>query len=539
MRGRVFIAVATAAIVPAGRARADFPQGVASGDVTDSTAVIWSRTDAERPLRADLATDDQFQAIVATQTFGATEDTDFTVHFDAAGLTPATTYFYRFVELDTATASPTGRFQTAPSPDEARPFRFVYTGDSNARFRPFHVLTHAAAEEPDLWFWAGDTAYTDSVADGLAVATDLAGYRAKHRQNREDAALRALLAAAPVLVQWDDHEVANDYDGGDLEPHLTRGRVEAGYQAFFESMPIRRQDVPADPFRIYRSVRYGALAEFFILDCRQYRSRDAGRDGGGPDPRAFLLPTLEFETIGRLLDPQRTMLGAEQLAWLKDGLRSSTARWKFILSSVPFTSLLFLPYDRWDGYVAERYDLLRFIDENDVTGVVLLSADIHGNVYNPDVTRFLRETWLQSFSPCFRVPEFIAGPIATDTIREELALVGSLILGASPMELEPTLLFAVGFQFLASMIVDANDIAFLEPDRFAYLVVDVTPDGITLTHRGIPSAVTPEIPPIETLSTVTLADPASPMCGAAPLLPICLCAAATRTPKRYPRRKRS
>src|SRR6185295_8510133 len=179
---------------------------------------------------------------------------------------------------------------------------------------------------------------------------------------------------------------------------------------------------------------YGSLAEFFVLDCRQYRSADAGREGGGLDPHAYLLPTYDPAAIARMKDPSRTMLGAEQLAWLKSGLSGSTAKWKFVLSSVPLTSLLYFPYDHWDGYDAERYAILRFIDTSNISGVVFLSADIHGNAYNPDLTHFLRSTMHREFSPGFSVPEFIAGPIATETVAQELRNLGGSALGLTPQE---------------------------------------------------------------------------------------------------------
>jgi len=510
-------------IGPAATAIGAFPDGVASGDVTDFGIVLWTRVDPPVDVRVDLALDDAFGQIVHSQVLVPLAGADGAIHVDIGGLAPATRYAYRFVEVAGGPPSPTGSFRTAPPADADQPLRFVYSGDSNASHQPFRLLEFAREERPDLWFWAGDTAYADGVADGLPPATTLDEYRAKHRQNRSDPYLRDLLAAAPSIVQWDDHEVANDYDGGDLEPSIAPQRRTDAYQAFFEHMPIRRQDVPGDADRLYRCVRYGRLAEFFILDCRQYRSADVGREGGGPDPRAFFLPTLEIGTIIRLADPTRSMLGPEQLSWLKDGLARSTARWKFVLGSVPFTSLLFLPYDRWDGYVAERYDLLRFIDDQGITGVVLLSADIHGNVYNPDVTWFLRESLGQAFSPGFRVPELIAGPIATDTLEQEIRTLGASILGIPSEEFGGTLLYSLGLDFLRNLIRDRNRLDFLDGNRFAYLVVDVAADSLTLTHRAIPADSTSQAD-VETIHAVVLPD--HPLAGCAPsfLFPAACCA---------------
>jgi alkaline phosphatase D len=477
-----------------------FPEGVASGDVTDTAAVCWTHTEAGE-VRVDIATDPAFGSLLISEIVTATAAEDSTVKFEAQGLAASTRYYYRFVRTDTAEAGPTGTFTTAPPPDEPQPFRFVYSGDSNAADQPFHLLGHAVAEHPDFWVWAGDTIYSDIAAQGLGVVVDLPGYRAKYVQNRRDAFLQELSAASPVWAQWDDHEVANDYDGGDLEPNITPQRQAQAYQAFFEYMPIRPQDA-AETWRTYRSFRYGGLAEFFILDCRQYRSRDVGRMGGGFDPRAFFLPTFELGTIIEIHNPSRTMLGAQQLQWLKDGLLRSTATWKFILSSVSFTSLLVYPQDRWDGYDAERYDLLRFIDTHGVRGVVLLSADIHGNIYNPDVTRFLRNDLAEYFSPGFGVPEFVTGPIATDTLQQE---VEEIVASAFDRPAEQV-------DAVWARVQRENGLAFFEPDKYAYLVVDVRPDRLVCAHRGLPPSPLTDAPEPQTLNTATLPLP-STTCG--------------------------
>ncbi|GMU32869.1 MAG: alkaline phosphatase D family protein [Planctomycetia bacterium] len=533
----VLTLLALVGLVSPSEAQSPFAQGVASGDVTDTTAMIWTRATPPGEVRLEIASDQAFSIILQSVSVTGSPDSDGTVKVDVDGLTPATLYFYRFVDLATAAVSPLGSFRTVPAADAARPFRFVYTGDSNAAHQPFEVLGKAAQEQPDIWFWAGDTAYADGVAGGIPRASDLEGYRAKHLQNRNDPFLQTLLGSSAAYVQWDDHEVANDYDGGDLEAHITEAQRQAGYRAFFDYMPIRPQDVAGDESRIYRSVRYGSLAEFFILDCRQYRSRDVGREGGGPDPRAFLLPTLEIETITRLADPARSMLGAEQLAWLKNGLKNSTATWKFVLSSVPFTSLLFIPYDRWDGYVAERYDLLRYIDVNGITGVVLMSADIHASVYNPDVTYFLRNTIRQEFSPCFKVPEIIAGPIATDTLQNEIGDFIAGFAGVSGAEFRGTLLFGLGFDFLRNKIIEMNGLRFVEPNKFGYAVIDVSADAVNVTWRGIEPDSSAPSPQPQTLHTAVLPDAQANLCGQGFLLPICAMAVIPLcTVRRYGRR---
>ena len=502
-----------------------FPQDVASGDVTDSSAMLWTRMPDGGAVRIEVASDDGFANIVESASGTADAATDFTIKHDVTGLTPATMYFYRFIREATGEVSPVGQFKTAPAADGDAQFRFVYSGDSNAAQRPFRILKFAADENPDLWFWAGDTIYGDSPAGDLTIATDLDGYHAKHRQNREDPFLRNLLARSAVWSQWDDHEVANDYDGGDIEPEIGQARMIAGQQAFFDYMPVRTQGVADDPRRIYRSFRYGSLAEFFVLDCRQYRSADLSRAGGGPDPYGFLLPLYQSDIIARLKDPSRTMLGKPQLEWLKQSLKNSTAKWKFVLSSVTFTSLLALPYDRWDGYAAERYDLLRFIDTENITGVVILAADIHADIYNPDVTQLGRNRFGEVYSPCFAVPEFVAGPIGETTFRQEVGEIGSLIFGQDSGEFGGSLFFNALFGLTALRIIDENKLRYLEMDRYAYLVVDVKPEGVTFTHKVVPSNSTIDSPVPETQNTVTLTGEPPGACAPGLPLPICLCLA--------------
>ncbi len=494
-----------------------FPHGVASGDVSDGAAVCWTRAAMVGPIRFELASESSFARPLRGEMVEPSDERDRTIRVDLGGLEPATRYFYRFVRPESNEASVVGTFVSAPAADDARPFRFVHSGDSNAAARPFRLLGFASDERPEFWFWAGDTAYADASSGGLGVATDRAGYHAKHRQNREDPHLQRLLASAPVWAQWDDHEVGNDYDGGDPEPHLTPQRVAAGQQAFIDYMPLRPAGVAADPRRTYRSFRYGALAEFFILDCRQYRSADAGRAGGGLDPYGFFLPTFDLAAVLRMRDPSRTMLGPEQLAWLTRGLRASTATWKFVVSSVPFTSLLAFPYDRWDGFDAERYDLLRFVDRERIGGLVLLSADIHANVFNPDVTHYLRTTLGQPFSPGFAVPEFISGPIATATLRQEVAGVAAAVLNVPRAEAERSPLVGGGFGVLAGRVALQNGLRFVGADRYAYLVADVAADGVTFTHRGITPDPALESPVLETLHRGRLRPP-----GCAPGLPVLL-----------------
>ena len=201
----------------------------------------------------------------------------------------------------------------------------AFTGDSNPFFKPFAVLDHITAADPDLWLYIGDTIYGDDTRSGTGVALVRSDYHGKYQENREDRSLRDLMASVATHTIWDDHEVTNDFFGSDL---ALGGQVAEGNQAFRDWMPIRED--PNDASRLYRNFKWGDVAEFFLIDVRNYRSAPADRtsttclDEGEP----ALLPDPNCTIV--IEDPNRTYLGAAQLQWLKDGLQSSTATFKFV-----------------------------------------------------------------------------------------------------------------------------------------------------------------------------------------------------------------
>ena len=375
-----------------------FTYGVASGDVTDSSVVLWTRADAEGEVTAEVASDEQFEQVVASEKVQAKAEDDFVVKAAIEGLEPDESYFYRFLSPDGG-ASATGTFLTAPAEDVARDVVFAYSGDSAAHLKPFTLLSAVRQDAPDFFVYLGDTVIADPEVEGFPTATTLPAYRQLYKDNREDEHLRELLAAISTYAIWDDHEVVNDFDIDTVDPEL----LAAGRQAFFEYMPIRQD--PDDPNRLFRSFRWGKDVELFILDERQYRTAEAFcYDEKGE--------TVQFPTrIGdatceqALRDPSRTMLGSEQKKWIKKALLDSDAKFKFIVNEVPMSEFLLLPYDRWEGYPAEREEMLNFITDNRIENVIFLTTDLHGAVVNT----------LENGSM-----EIITGPIARETIGEEL-----------------------------------------------------------------------------------------------------------------------
>jgi alkaline phosphatase D len=450
-----------------------FALGVASGDVTDGTAVLWTRAEPATALVAEVAADDDFGEIVATVTTASAAERDFTVRATVGGLAAGTRYWYRFRAGDAV--SDTGTFVTAPGADASSPVTFVFAGDSDGRrnadgapaFNEFEVLDAAAGEQPDFFLYFGDTIY----GDRAPAARDVDGFRAKYRENRAYAALRRIAAATPMYNAWDDHEVENDYDGATVDPAL----YAAGRQAFYEYWPLSVDG--GDP--LYRHFRWSRDVELFVLDGRSYRSPSAAGTcavDGSPDVlpgaaapgapeglraiRGFvgLPPELPPGCAEMLADPARTMLGAEQKQWLKNALRRSGATWKVLVNPVPIQEIIALPYDRWEGYAAERRELLEFIRDEGIKNVVFLTTDFHANIYGP--------VRVDSFAGGEPVAyEAVVGPIATEPLRVSIAeVVGD-----------------AGAAALGGLLTSVAGVDCAELESYAYGVVSVDPDAGTMS----------------------------------------------------------
>ncbi|MDR7403433.1 MAG: alkaline phosphatase D family protein [Armatimonadota bacterium] len=338
---RVVLALALAATVvaaevgPAPGLRAAEPPVVFSGDVTDSSAVLWVRTGTPGAVRVEYGPTAALGR--STTPVTVTEATDFTAKVELSDLQAAARYFYRVVAEPGGTASLVGELQTAPPPDAAAALALAWGADTNERFRPFRIFDAIRAAQPDAFLFLGDTIYSDLDCG----AQTLAEYRECYRRNRADEPFRRFLRTVPVWTTWDDHEVANNFD-------RTHPRLAIGRQAFLEYWPIRTP--PADPTRLHRSFRWGRLVEIFILDTRQYRS-----------------PAYDRDT------PAKTMLGEQQRQWLLRGLAESRAHFKVVATSVP---LKFHGADSWEGYTAERQVILDTVARG-IRGVVFVSGDVH------------------------------------------------------------------------------------------------------------------------------------------------------------------
>ena len=401
-------AVAAASLLPRGLRSApgridDYPftLGVASGDPVADGAVIWTRL-APRPLaddggmlpvpvpvRWEVSADEGFRTIVAEGEARARPEAAHAVHVELRGLAPDRWYWYRFMTADAV--SPLGRLRTWPLPG-AMPdqLRFAFVSCQKYEIGYYTAFEHLTAEDLDLVVHLGDYIYEkgdDKRAvrpHGMTTAITLADYRRRYALYKTDPALQAAHAMAPWLVTWDDHEFSNDYaDLVSEHPERTtkeafRARRAAAYQAYYEHMPLRPAARPrGEHLRLHRRSEFGGLAQFHILDTRQYRTDQPGNgdEMPGDDPR--------------VMDPAATILGMEQRKWLWNGLAESSARWNVLAQQVMMTRVDLDPsegelvdVDKWAGYEFERRLLLRHLRDSHVRNPVVLTGDVHSNWAN-------------------------------------------------------------------------------------------------------------------------------------------------------------
>ncbi len=413
----------TAHAAGAGAAPAVFQHGIASGDPLPTAVVLWTRvtpTESATPgsglgpavaVTWQVATDESFRRIVRSGTVSTGAARDHTVKVDAGGLRPDTDYAYRF--LCAGQTSPVGRTRTAPCADaDNGRLRLGVVSCANLQAGWFSAYRHLADRtDLDAILHLGDYLYEYAPGqyglgrDNVDVRAhvppremvSLADYRQRHAQYKQDADLQRLHRRYPFIVTWDDHEVTNDQWAGGAENHdASEGdylsRRAAAHRAYDEWMPVRLAGTAAtgDGTRIYRRLRWGRLAELSLLDLRTYRSQQVGQNGtpiATPDAAAG--------------DPDRTITGDAQMTWLKESLSNDRALWKLVGNPVMIAPVLVPPLpttitdavteltgvlppdgapynaDQWDGYTADRREIVAHLRDRGVQNTVFLTGDIH------------------------------------------------------------------------------------------------------------------------------------------------------------------
>ena len=410
-----------------------------SGDLALDRAIIWARADRPARMMVEWATTERFRDARLVRGPAALEDSDFTAKVDLAGLPPGQRVFYRVVMVDLAdhklASEPVACSFWTP-PVARRDVRFVWSGDTagqgwgiNPDWGGMKIYETMRQVEPAFFIHSGDAIYADgpiaaeqAMPDGgvwqnltteakAKVAETLAEFRGNYVYNLMDEHVRRFNAAVPMLAQWDDHDVTDNwYPHEDLagDPGKAAYKVTSvdllaarAARAFMEYLPVRRH--PLDPERLYAAFGYGPL-DVFRIDMRSYRGPNTANDQAKPGP-------------------DTAFLGPEQIRWLKQALLASGATWKVIAADMPLGLIV------WDDFRARqgsrrspRGIRVRRAGANSrsrtcsgssaTTGsrnVVWLTADVHytaAHHYDPERARF------QEFAPFW---EFVSGPLNAGT----------------------------------------------------------------------------------------------------------------------------
>src|SRR5688572_22429147 len=371
-----------------------FTLGVASGDPEPDGVLLWTRL-APDPLRGGgmprervevewlVAEDERMSRVVARGRVTATPDLAHTVHVEARGLRPGRWYWYRF--KTGSHESRIGRTRTAPDPK--RPLdklAFAFASCQQYETGFYTAYRHMVEEELDLIVHLGDYIYEGGPTAGRPRKHDgpepftLETYRNRHALYRLDPDLQRAHALFPWIVTWDDHEVDNNYATDvpqDDQPRaqFLEKRANA-YQAYYEHMPLRKAQLPkGSSLTLYRRVTFGDLAEFSMLDTRQYRSDQPCGDG----TKANCVQAAAAS---------QTILGPEQERWFLDGLGRSRARWNIVGNQVPIAAIDRMAgpevghsMDKWDGYHVARDRVVKFLHERRVSNPVVITGDVHAS----------------------------------------------------------------------------------------------------------------------------------------------------------------
>jgi alkaline phosphatase D len=414
--------------------RPGIAHGLASGDVSTGSAVVWARADRPARMLVECSTLESFKTIIRAASSEALPEHDFTSKVLLQGLPAGQDIFYRvrFEDIGESGISgetQVGHFRTAPAAQGSRSLAaisrasvsFVWSGDTAGQgwgidptrggMRTYRTMLE---NRPDFFIHCGDHIYADSpvptelelpngetwrnivTEEKSAVAHSLAQFRGNYKYNLLDDNFRAFHAQVPMLAQWDDHEVTNDWspigsadETGYAEDGTSR-LVARARRAFFEFMPIRA--IPEQEGRVYRRIGYGPLLDVFLIDMRSYRDSTWNkRDDRG----------------------DCYILGAAQLAWLKRELAASDATWKVIAADLPIGVISEDAVALGDGPPERREheiaDLLSFMKRAGIRNTVWLTADMHytaAHHYDPNCAVF------QDFEPFW---EFVSGPLHAGT----------------------------------------------------------------------------------------------------------------------------
>jgi alkaline phosphatase D len=455
-----------------------FTLGIASGDPTPHGVVLWTRL-APEPLNGGgmepvdvavewrVAHDEKMTNVVKRGETTARKDRGHAVHVEVRGLEPDRHYWYQF--RAGKEWSPTGRTRTAPSAGaQPRELKFAFASCQHWEAGHFTAYQRMLEDDIGLVVHLGDYIYEGAAREqqvrrhnGHEIVS-LDDYRNRYALYRTDPHLAKAHALFPWIVTWDDHEVDNNYaddkdqDGSPRERFLER-RANA-YQAYYEHMPLRSASLPrGSKLALYRRLSFGSLAEFSVLDTRQYRTDQPCGDGNKPQCR-------------EALDPGATLLGREQERWLLDGLDRSKARWNIVAQQVLMAKVDRMAgpgqayaMDQWSGYEAARRRVLQFLAERKPSNPVVLTGDIHSN-------------WVCD--------------LKADYDRSDSAVVGTEFVGTSISSGGD----GIDMQELVAKYLPENPHVKFYNSQRGYVRCSVTPEAFRADYRIVPYVTRPDAP---------------------------------------------
>lgn len=453
------------------------PYGVASGDISQGQATLWSRADRSARMIVEVALSDDFKNASKIIGPAALETSDFTAKLNLNGLPAGQDVFYRvqfqdLADLTVYSEPVVGYFRTPPA--TKRTISFLWSGDTagqgwgiNVDWGGMKIYKTMADLQPDFFVHCGDTIYADgpiqaeveledgtvwknlTIEEKAKVAETLQEFRGNYAYNLMDENVRAFNAAVPVIMQWDDHETTNNWYPNEVLASDDRYQVKSmgllsarARQAFLEYNPIRAS--VEDPERIYRTVHYGPSLDVFVIDMRSYRADNSAND------QATRSAATDF-------------LGRDQIRWLKQQLLNSEATWKVIASDMPIGLVVrdgetaFENLANGDGEAKGReleiVNLLRFIKDNEIKNVVWITADVHytaAHYYDPTKAQF------QDFNPFY---EFVSGPLNAGTFGPndlDNTFGPQVLFVKAPEEGKVNLPPSAGLQFFGQVEIDGE-----------------------------------------------------------------------------------
>lgn len=363
---------------------APFYHGVASGDPLPDRVILWTRVTPEDSVASisvkwEIAEDSNFSSIYQSGSLTTTPARDYTVKVDVDALKPDQVYFYRFVALGKTSIA--GRTKTAPvAAKDSLTFAIVSCANWEwGYFNAYDKIADRAILDGvlhlgDYIYEYGTGRYGDTTIGRINIppheVVSLKDYRTRHSLYRLDKGLRRIHQQHPFIAIWDDHEIANNsYVSGAQNHQPEEGdyaaRKAAAKQAYYEWIPIRESG------QLYRSYSFGSLADVVMLD-----ERLAGRSA-----------QLDSLTDPTFNNPERSMLGKDQLSWFENSLKNSKATWKVIGNQVIFSDVYLsavypkMPrnLDSWDGYPAEKKSIKDFIVQNKIQNILFTTGDTHAS----------------------------------------------------------------------------------------------------------------------------------------------------------------